>query len=186
MKINGVFLKNQCQDQLFAEFSSADFFPPFLGGEKNLKLIGPRFFRLGARDSVYYTSLRRHPFFNGIDFDRLPEMNPPSVGLLPLPPDGPDPCWKRCPDAKPGADRIPLLVKANFGQFFLCSTKEPPPPHTQKKTVTIVSTTCACTRSIFSTLHVRFQFFIFFHTIYNCTIFKLRSTTEQIPALVLK
>jgi hypothetical protein len=65
---------------------------------------------LGARDSVYYTSLRRHPFFNGIDFDRLPEMAPPSIGMLPQAPEGPNPCWKKCQDAKPGADRIPLLV----------------------------------------------------------------------------
>lgn len=74
------------------------------------------FFRLGARDSVYYTSLRRHAFFRGIDFERLPEMTPPSLGMLPVVPEGPDPCWKRCPDAKPGADRIPLLV----GRVFIC------------------------------------------------------------------
>ena len=67
-------------------------------------------FRLGARDSVYYTSLRKHEFFRGINFESLPEMTPPSVGMLPELPDGPNPCWKRCLDAKPGAERIPFLV----------------------------------------------------------------------------
>lgn len=69
---------------------------------------------MGARDTVYYTSLRKHPFFVGIDFERLPEMTPPSIGMLPVAPDGPDSCWKRCPDAKPGAERIPFLVTKTF------------------------------------------------------------------------
>ena len=59
---------------------------------------------------MYYTSLRKHEFFRGINFETLPEMTPPSVGMLPEVPDGPDPCWKRCLDAKPGAERIPFLV----------------------------------------------------------------------------
>uniref|UniRef100_A0ABD2X7L1 3-phosphoinositide-dependent protein kinase 1 n=1 Tax=Trichogramma kaykai TaxID=54128 RepID=A0ABD2X7L1_9HYME len=37
--------------------------------------------RLGANDkqSIGYTSIRAHPFFNGIDFEKLPEQTPPPI-----------------------------------------------------------------------------------------------------------
>ena len=45
-------------------------------------------------------------------FDRLPEMSPPSIALFPptAVDGGLNSCWAKHPEAKPGADRIPLLM----------------------------------------------------------------------------
>lgn len=79
---------------------------------RRLLVIEPRD-RLGARDKTFYTSLRSHAFFKGLDFDRLPESTPPAVAPFVQASDVPDPCWAKNPDAKPGPSRIPLLVVAD-------------------------------------------------------------------------
>ncbi len=68
--------------------------------------------RLGANDGTYYTSIRAHPYFAGIDFDRLHESSPP-VPAEYLPPalSQPDPCWARNPLLKPGADNLHKFAK---------------------------------------------------------------------------
>ncbi|XP_050525707.1 3-phosphoinositide-dependent protein kinase 1 isoform X2 [Daktulosphaira vitifoliae] len=35
--------------------------------------------RLGAKDAKRYTSIRSHPFYEGLDFDKLHEMDPPPI-----------------------------------------------------------------------------------------------------------
>ena len=73
--------------------------------------------RLGARDRKSYDSLKSHPFFRGVDFDTLPDTTPPALTEMPelIDGDGPDPCWAREPDAKPGAGRLPMLMLRDAG-----------------------------------------------------------------------
>ena len=66
---------------------------------RRLLVIEPKE-RLGARDKIYYTSLREHSFFRGVDFGRLPDSTPSTLApfLPPLQSNGepePDQCWSR-------------------------------------------------------------------------------------------
>jgi len=86
---------------------------------RRLLVIEPKE-RLGARDKKYYTSLREHSFFRGVDFDKLPDSTPSTLApFLPnLQPNGepePDQCWSRGTPAKPGASGILRLMIENEG-----------------------------------------------------------------------
>jgi len=84
---------------------------------QRLLVIEPRD-RLGARDKKCYSSLKRHPFFKGVDFETLPEFTPPALSEAPELVDsgiGPDPCWSKDPDAKPGAGRLHNLMLRDAG-----------------------------------------------------------------------
>ena len=83
---------------------------------KQLLAIEPQT-RLGANDSARYSSLRRHPFFESVDFDALPDATPPAISEF-IPKEGrPDACWERDPNMEPGPGRIPkLLIGADGDQ----------------------------------------------------------------------
>lgn len=66
--------------------------------------------RLGVKDKILYSSLRAHPFFKGIIFEQLAFSTPPALLPYVAAENSPDPCWARNPEAKPGADRIHLLM----------------------------------------------------------------------------
>ena len=61
---------------------------------------------LGARDKKYYTSIREHPFFKGLDFENLQRHAPAALDNFVKDGDIPDPVWAKCPDLKPGVGRM--------------------------------------------------------------------------------
>jgi len=102
---------------------------------RRLLVIEPRE-RLGARDNVYYTSLREHSFFRGVDFEKLPDSTPSTLApFLPsLQPNGEpeaDACWSRMPaNSRPGASGILRLMVENEGpdeDYELMPTHDLPP-----------------------------------------------------------
>lgn len=66
--------------------------------------------RLGAKDATFYTSIRGHLFFQGLNFDKLHESTPPSIAPFLPKENNPDPCWTKNPNMKPGADRLNRLL----------------------------------------------------------------------------
>lgn len=68
---------------------------------KKLLVIEPKE-RLGAKDKTYYSSIRCHPFFHGLDFDNLHKSVPAAVESFVKETDAPDPVWAKYPDQKPG------------------------------------------------------------------------------------
>lgn len=66
---------------------------------KKLLVIEPKE-RLGAKDKKFYSTIREHPFFLGLDFENLQRHAP--VSLDPFVKDGdvPDPIWSKCTDLK--------------------------------------------------------------------------------------
>ena len=65
--------------------------------------------RLGAKDSTYYTSIRAHPFFDGLDFSTLHEATPPTIKEFVPAESLPDPVWTRNPNLEPGAENLARL-----------------------------------------------------------------------------
>jgi len=58
--------------------------------------------RLGAGDNMGYPSIKRHPFFENIDFDRLHETTPPQIRSYVSDPEEPDSVWAKFPEMEPG------------------------------------------------------------------------------------
>lgn len=58
--------------------------------------------RLGAGDDMGYPSIKRHPFFENIDFDRLHETTPPQIRSYVSDPEEPDSVWAKFPEMEPG------------------------------------------------------------------------------------
>lgn len=65
--------------------------------------------RLGTNDSVYYTSIRSHAFFSGVDFDNLANSTPPSITQFVPKENVPDKCWRKT-DLRPGVDRLNQII----------------------------------------------------------------------------
>ncbi len=72
---------------------------------KRLLVIEPKD-RLGARDRKFYTSIREHPFFKGIDWDNLHQCAPVAIESFVKDVDLPNPVWAKYPDVKPGVQRM--------------------------------------------------------------------------------
>ena len=68
---------------------------------EKLLVINPSM-RLGAGDSMGYPSIKSHPFFENIDFDRLHETTPPQIRSYVSDPDEPDSVWAKFPEMEPG------------------------------------------------------------------------------------
>ena len=52
--------------------------------------------RLGSPETGGYEKLKSHKFFEGIDWDHLPEKKPPDLlPFLPATPSNPEPCWSK-------------------------------------------------------------------------------------------
>ena len=58
--------------------------------------------RLGAGDDAGYPSIKKHPFFENIDFNRLHETTPPQIQSYVSDPEEPDSVWAKFPDMEPG------------------------------------------------------------------------------------
>lgn len=70
---------------------------------KRLLVIEPKD-RLGAMDKKFYTSIRDHPFYKGLDFDKLHKALPTELVPFVKDSDAPDPVWAKYPDLKPGVE----------------------------------------------------------------------------------
>lgn len=66
--------------------------------------------RIGAKDTTFYSSIRAHPFFEGLDFDNLPNSTPPSIAPFVPEQDTQDEVWTKSPDIKPGVERLNRLL----------------------------------------------------------------------------
>jgi len=76
---------------------------------KGLLVIEPKD-RIGAKDKTYYTSLRGHPFFKGLDFEKLHQSIPANLEAFVKDADAPDPLWAKHPTLKPGVGRMLELM----------------------------------------------------------------------------
>ena len=65
--------------------------------------------RLGTNDSVYYTSIRSHDFFSGVDFETLAGSTPPSITQFVPKENVPDKCWRKS-DLRPGVERLNQII----------------------------------------------------------------------------
>ena len=54
----------------------------------------------GAKDKKFYTSIREHPFFTGLDFENLQRHAPAALDTFVKDGDVPDPIWSKCTDLK--------------------------------------------------------------------------------------
>jgi len=70
---------------------------------KRLLVIEPKD-RLGAMDKKFYTSIRDHPFYKGLDFEKLHKALPTELVPFVKDSDAPDPVWAKYPDLKPGVE----------------------------------------------------------------------------------
>ena len=72
----------------------------------------------GAKDKKFYSTIREHPFFLGLDFENLQRHAP--VSLDPFVKDGdvPDPIWSKCTDLKSWCGERRILGKLFFHVFF--------------------------------------------------------------------
>ena len=71
----------------------------------------------GAKDKKFYSTIREHPFFLGLDFENLQRHAP--VSLDPFVKDGdvPDPIWSKCTDLKSWCGERRILGKLFFHVF---------------------------------------------------------------------
>lgn len=76
---------------------------------KRLLVIEPKD-RIGAKDKTYYTSIRGHDFFKGLDFEKLHQSIPAYLETFVKDADAPDPLWTKHPDLKPGVGRMLELM----------------------------------------------------------------------------
>jgi len=58
--------------------------------------------RMGASDNNNYLSIKKHPFFENVDFDHLHETTPPQIQSYVRDPDEPDSIWQKYPTMQPG------------------------------------------------------------------------------------
>merc|ERR1711953_1486738 len=76
---------------------------------KRLLVIEPKD-RIGARDKTYYSSIRDHPFFKGLDIDKLHQSTPACLETFVKDADVPDQIWAKHPDRKPGVEPMLKLM----------------------------------------------------------------------------
>ena len=55
-------------------------------------------------DKKFYTSIRDHPFYKGLDFENLHKALPAELAPFVKDSDAPDPVWAKYPDLKPGVE----------------------------------------------------------------------------------
>ena len=87
---------------------------------KRLLVIEPKD-RLGAIDKKFYTSIRDHPFFKGLDFENLHQALPAVLAPFVKDSHAPDPVWAKYPDLRPGVEG---MMKRLIGDTS--SDEEPP------------------------------------------------------------
>ena len=95
--IKWIFLQIQSLDYSFYE----GFDPQARDMVEKLLVIDPTR-RLGAGDNTGYPSIKSHPFFENIDFDRLHETTPPQIRSYVSDPEEPDTVWAKFPEMEPG------------------------------------------------------------------------------------
>ena len=74
----------------------------------------------GAKDKKFYTSIREHPFFTGLDFENLQRHAPAALDTFVKDGDVPDPIWSKCTDLKSWCGERRILGKL-FLHVFLNS-----------------------------------------------------------------